>query len=114
MEAVENLSRMPSGVSRVCLGSTGSLWPLAAAVDLSMHPTAVSGQTPMGAEKSAHHTRHAQGEQAWSGGDGMVIEALMRNEEAAWNDVRGGWLGNQRVRGARMEEVGVIPKEGTD
>ena len=38
----------------------GSLWPLAAAVHLEMHPTAVFDQTLMSAEKSAHHTRHAQ------------------------------------------------------
>ena len=51
VEAVENFVKGATGESRVYLGSTGSLWPLAAAVYLEVHQTAVFDQTLMSAEK---------------------------------------------------------------
>ena len=43
------------------------------------------------------------------GGDGMTIEAVLRNDEA-WDDVKGGWLDREKFREARMEEVGLYMK----
>ena len=41
-------------------------------------------------------------------GDGMAVEAVMRNDEDAWDDVKGGWLDRGEVHKARMEEVGFM------
>ena len=40
----------------------------------------------------------------------MTIEAVLRNDEA-WDDVKGGWLDREKVREARMEEVGYMKKK---
>ena len=40
-----------------------------------------------------------------AGGDGMTVEAVLQNDEA-WDDVKGGWFDREKVREARMEEVG--------
>ena len=49
-------------------------------------------------------------EQEEAGGDGMTIEAVLRNDEA-WDDVKGGWLDREKVREARMEEVGYMKRK---
>ena len=46
-----------------------------------------------------------------SSGGGMEVEAVTRDDEAAWDDVRGGWLDREEVRKARMEEVGYMKDE---
>ena len=51
------------------------------------------------------------GRQAESSGKGMAIEAVMMNDEEAWDDVRGGWLDIEKVREARLEEVGYMEKK---
>ena len=47
------------------------------------------------------------------GGDsvGMDVGAVVQGGEAAWDDVRGGWLDREEVRKARMEEVDFMQKE---
>ena len=41
----------------------------------------------------------------------MAIEAVMMNDEEAWDDVRGGWLDREKVREARLEEVGYMERK---
>ena len=48
------------------------------------------------------------GGQAESSGNGMAIKAVMMNDEEAWDDVRSGWLDSEKVREARLEEVGTM------
>ena len=48
------------------------------------------------------------GRQAEASGDGMAVEGVMVNEEEAWGDVRGGWLDREKVREARLQEVGYM------
>ena len=45
-----------------------------------------------------------------AGGDGMTVEAVLHNDEA-WDDVKGGWLDREKVREARMEEVGYMKRK---
>ena len=51
------------------------------------------------------------GGQVESSGKGMAIEAVMMNDEEAWDDVRGGWLDREKVREARLEEVGYMERK---
>ena len=48
------------------------------------------------------------GRQAKASGDGMAVEGVMVNDEEAWDDVRGGWLDREKVREARLQEVGYM------
>ena len=43
-------------------------------------------------------------------GDGMTIEAVLRNDDA-WDDMKGSWLHRENVREARMEEVGRVKRK---
>ena len=45
-----------------------------------------------------------------AGGDGMTVEAVLQNDEA-WDDVKGGWLDREKVREARMEEMGYMKRK---
>ena len=42
------------------------------------------------------------GGQAESSSNGMAIEAVMMNDEEAWDDVRRGWLDREKVRGGKV------------
>ena len=56
--------------------------------------------------------RENQCRHAGSSDDSMVIGGVVRNDEGAWDDVRGGWLDREEVRKARMEEVGYMKRKG--
>ena len=45
-----------------------------------------------------------------AGGDGMTVEAVLQND-VAWDDVKDGWLDGEKVREARMEEVGYMKRK---
>ena len=51
------------------------------------------------------------GGQAESSSNGMAIEAIMMNDEEAWDDVRRGWLDREKVREARLEAVGHMERK---
>ena len=78
-------------------------------------------EEPSGDEKEARgEKKKAEGDememersggQAESSGKGMEIEAVMMNDEEAWDDVRGGWLDREKVREARLEEVGYMERK---
>ena len=51
------------------------------------------------------------GGQAESSSNGMAIEAIMMNDEEAWDDVRRGWLDREKVREARLEAVGHMKRK---
>ena len=40
----------------------------------------------------------------------MTIEAVLKNAEA-WDDVKGGWSDREKVREARMEELGHMKRK---
>ena len=48
------------------------------------------------------------GRQAEANGDGMAVEKVMVNDEEAWDVVRGDWFDREKVREARLQEVGYM------
>ena len=62
-------------------------------------------------EKVLRTRREAKRVRGEDGGGDKEFEAVMMNDEEAWDDVRCGWLDREKMREARLEEVGYIERK---